>query len=72
MTNDISRETTAEKPLYISIKDIQRDYLPMLSVKRIRKIVLFYVHTIRVGNKILVNRLELEDLLQDNKRKYLV
>jgi len=72
MISDNVQENTIEKPLYISIKDVQQEYLPMLSVKRIRKIVLFYVHTIRVGNKILVNRLELEDLLQDNKIKYLV
>ena len=54
---------TSEKPLYISIKDVQENYLPMLSLKKIRKIVTFYVHTLRCGNRILVNRIQLEEFL---------
>lgn len=36
------------RPSFIGIKDIQRLYFPMLSVKKIRKIVTLHVHTIKV------------------------
>lgn len=65
-TND-----TTKQPLYISVKDVQKNYLPMLSIKKIRKIVTFYVHTLRVGNKILVDREQLEGLLHDEDREFL-
>lgn len=65
-TND-----TTKQPLYISVKDIQKNYLPMLSIKKIRKIVTFYVHTLRVGNRILVDREQLEELLRDEDREFL-
>ena len=54
---------TYQKALFISIRDVQKFYLPMLSLKRIRKIVNNNVHTIKAGNKILVNREQLEILL---------
>lgn len=65
-TND-----TTKQPLYISVKDVQKNYLPMLSIKKIRKIVTFYVHTLRVGNRILVDREQLEELLHDEDREFL-
>ena len=56
---------TYQKALFISIRDVQKFYLPMLSLKRIRKIVNNNVHTIKAGNKILVNREQLEILLRN-------
>ena len=52
------------KPRYLTIDDIQRDFLP-ISKKRIRKIVNEHIHTIRVGNKILVDRNHLENFLEN-------
>ena len=60
---------TYQKALYISIRDVQKFYLPMLSLKRIRKIVNNNVHTIKAGNKILVNREQLEILLRNPEIK---
>ena len=65
-TNTIA---TCQKPLFISIRDIQKLYLPMLSLKHIRKIVNLNVHTIKAGNKILVNREQLEVLLRNPEIK---
>ena len=62
---------TYQKPLFISIRDVQKLYLPMLSLKRIRKIVNLNVHTIKAGNKILVNREQLEVLLRNPEIKNL-
>lgn len=60
---------TYQEPLFISIRDVQKLYLPMLSLKRIRKIVNLNVHTIKAGNKILVNREQLEVLLRNPEIK---
>jgi hypothetical protein len=50
---------------------VQKLYLPMLSLKRIRKIVTQHVHTIKVGNKFLVNREQIEKLLMNPNVKIL-
>ena len=60
---------TYQKALFISIRDVQKFYLPMLSLKRIRKIVNNNVHTIKAGNKILVKREQLENLLRNPELK---
>ena len=72
MMYHLTIKSSFEKPLFISIKDVQKDYLPMLSLKRIRKLVTFHVHTLRVGNKILVDRDQLEKLLLDEDREILI
>ena len=59
------------RPVFISIRDVQKLYLPMLSLKRIRKIVTLHVHTIKVGNKFLVNRDQIEKLLTNPDIKIL-
>ena len=69
-------ETVQEKklvarPVFISVRDVQKLYLPMLSLKRIRKIVTQHVHTIKVGNKFLVNREQIEKLLMNPNVKIL-
>lgn len=54
----------SSNPLYITIDDIQRDYLP-ISKKRIRMIVNEHIQTLRIGNKILVDRMQLEHFLKN-------
>ena len=54
----------SSNPLYITIDDIQRDYLP-ISKKRIRMIVNEHIQTLRIGNKILVDRKQLEHFLKN-------
>ena len=58
-----------QKALFLSIRDVQKYYLPMLSLKHIRKIVNNNVHTIKAGNKLLVNREQLETLLRNPEIK---
>ena len=62
---------TNNRPVFISVRDVQKLYLPMLSLKRIRKIVTQHVHTIKVGNKFLVNREQIEKLLMNPDVKIL-
>ena len=57
--------------LFSTFKDLQRLYFPMLSIKKIRKIVNNNVHTIKAGNKIMVNREQLENLLHNPEIKTL-
>ena len=59
------------RPTFIGIKDVQRLYFPMLSLKKIRKIVTLHVHTIKVGNKFLVSKDQLEKLLSNPEIKIL-
>ena len=59
------------RPTFIGIKDVQRLYLPMLSLKKIRKIATLHVHTIKVGNKFLVSKDQLEKLLSNPEIKIL-
>ena len=61
----------SNRPVFISVRDVQKLYLPMLSLKRIRKIVTQHVHTIKVGNKFLVNQEQLEKLLMNPDIKIL-
>lgn len=62
---------TSNRPVFISVKDVQKLYFPMLSLRRIRKIVTAHIHTIRVGNKFLVNREQVEKLLMNPDVKIL-
>ena len=61
---------TLEKSFLVDVAEIQRLYLP-LSKKRIRKLISTYLHTIRVGNKLFVERQQLEDFLKDPDRDYI-
>ena len=63
--------TAVARPTFIGIKDVQRLYLPMLSLKKIRKIVTLHVHTIKVGTKFLVQKDQLEKLLSNPDIKIL-
>ncbi len=71
MSNQAQKKSTVEdrdSSFLIDIATIQQQYLP-LSKKRIRNIVTSYIHTIRVGNKLLVNRKQLEDFLSNPDRE---
>lgn len=70
-TTAVRTTVAVTRPTFIGIKDVQRLYLPMLSLKKIRKIVTLHVHTIKVGNKFLINKEQLELLLQNPDIKYL-
>ena len=63
--------TINNRPVFISVKDVQKLYFPMLSLRRIRKIVTAHIHTIRVGNKFLVNGEQVEKLLMNPNVKIL-
>lgn len=71
MSNQAKKKSTVDdrdSSFLIDIATIQQQYLP-LSKKRIRNIVTSYIHTIRVGNKLLVNRKQLEDFLSNPDRE---
>ena len=69
--NTVNEPTVPVHPQYITIKDVKNNYLPMLSEKRIRRLVTFYVHTLRIGNRILVDKAQLENLLYDQERDFI-
>lgn len=60
-----------EETLLVDIATIQQKYLP-ISKKRIRKICNGYLRTVRIGNKILVDREELVKFLSDPDRDHIV
>ena len=47
---------------WVGISEITLEYLP-ISRKKARKLVLTYMNYKRIGNRLYVNRQELEDLL---------
>lgn len=57
--------------MMISLDTVQRKYL-QLSKKKIRNIVNTYLRTMKVGNKILVDRKQLEEFLSDPERDHLI
>ena len=57
--------------MLITLETVQKKYL-QLSRKKIRNIVSTYLRTVKVGNKILVDRKQLEDFLNDPDRDHLV
>lgn len=66
----VPMDDNEEQTRFVDISEIQRLYLP-LSKKRIRKIVRLYLRTIQVGNKILVERRQLEEFLSNPDREYI-
>lgn len=54
---------------YISINDIQKEYLP-ISKKKIRSFVKKYIPVKFIGGRIFVERELLESLLGDDNREY--
>ena len=70
-TTTVRTAVGVTRPTLIGIKDVQRLYLPMLSLTKIRKIVTLHVHTIKVGNKFLVQKDQLEKLLSNPEIKIL-
>ena len=51
---------------YISIDDIQKEYLPM-SKKRLRMMVKKNLAVKKIGNKLFVDRTEFEDFLKSKE-----
>ena len=70
-TTTVRTAVAVTRPTFIGIKDVQRLYFPMLSLKKIRKIVTLHVHTIKVCNKFLVSKDQLEKLLSNPEIKIL-
>jgi hypothetical protein len=58
----------SSKSMLVDINEIQEKYLP-ISKKRIRNIANKYLRTVRIGNKILVDREQLEAFLRDPDRE---
>lgn len=56
------------KSALVSIREIASDYLPM-SQRKVRKFVSLYLDPKRIGNRIYVDRSELEALLSDPDRE---
>ena len=71
ITTTVRTAVAVTRPTFIGIKDVQRLYFPMLSLKKIRKIVTLHVHTIKVGNKFLAQKDQLEKLLSSPDIKLL-
>lgn len=70
-TNNKVADNKNVKPLMIDIDTVQREYL-QLSKKKIRNIANTYLRTIRCGNKILIDRMELEKFIKDPERDHLI
>ena len=64
------QENKTEQSFLVDVNEIQRLYLPV-SKKRIRKPISTYLRTIRVGNKLFVERKQLEAFLKDPDRDYI-
>jgi hypothetical protein len=58
----------SSKSMLVDINEIQEKYLP-ISKKGIRNIANKYLRTVRIGNKILVDREQLEAFLRDPDRE---
>ena len=59
-----------QKCQYICIIDIQKEYLP-ISRKKLRIFVKRYLDTKMIGNRIFVNRNELEEILNNPENQKL-
>lgn len=53
------------KRKYLTVTDIQQEYLPV-SKKKIRGLIKKYLKTKQIGNRLFVDREELEELLSSN------
>ena len=56
------------RSVLVGISEITSDYLPV-SKRKARKFVHLYLDTKRIGNRIYVDRQQLEALLQDPNRE---
>ena len=56
--------------LFLSIEDIQKEYLPV-SKKKIRSLVKEYLPIKKIGSRIYVNRADLENILMNPDREKL-
>lgn len=63
--------SNTQESVLVDVAEIQRRYLPM-SKRRIRKIILQYTRTVRIGNKIFADRKQVEQLLTDPDREHIL
>lgn len=68
--NDGCMDAEDGTQMLITLDTVQKKYL-QLSRKKIRNIVTTYLRTVKVGNKILVDRKQLEEFLSDPDRDHL-
>lgn len=69
MEKEINNRT--QESLLIDIAEVQRCYIP-LSKRKIRNLVQTYIRTIKIGNKIMVDRKQLEQFLADPDRDHII
>ena len=69
--NDRCMDAEDGNQMMITLDTVQKKYL-QLSKKKIRNIVNTYLRTMKVGNKILVDRKQLEEFLSDPERDHLI
>ena len=69
--NDGCMDAEDGNQMMITLDTVQKKYL-QLSKKKIRNIVNTYLRTMKVGNKILVDRKQLEEFLSDPERDHLI
>lgn len=58
--------TNSNERKYLTVSDIQMEYLP-ISKKKIREFVKEHLHVKKIGNRIYVERTALEALLSSGK-----
>lgn len=49
--------------IYLTVKSVQRDYLPMFTLKTVRNIIKRNMHPSVIGRKMVVRKLEVEDYM---------
>ena len=67
---EISIMSRNKDRLFLSIEDIQKEYLPV-SKKKIRSLVKEYLPIKKIGSRIYVNRADLENILMNPDREKL-
>lgn len=64
-------KVSTQESLLVDIAEIQKSYIP-LSKRKIRSLVQTYIRTIKIGNKIFVDRNQLEEFLSDPDRDHIL
>ena len=62
-------EQQKNRSALVGIGEITRDYLPV-SKRKVRKFVALYLEPKRIGNRIFVERAQLEALLKSEREKF--
>ena len=70
MKKEVNIVSRNKDRLFLSIEDIQKEYLPV-SKKKIRSLVKEYLPIKKIGSRIYVNRADLENILMNPDREKL-